>query len=46
MSEFFYDDEENVQNIELQEVADEFEKLSEDDRRLVLKIMHRLNESK
>ena len=43
MSEFFREDEARAQSAEVSEVASAFEKLSEDDRRLVLTVIRRLN---
>lgn len=46
MSEFFREDESDAQSVELSEAVSEFEKLSEADKRFVLKMMCRLNEPK
>ena len=43
MSEFFREDEARAQSAEASEVVSAFEKLSEDDRRLVLTVIRRLN---
>ena len=46
MSEFFREDEGSAQSVERSEAVSEFEKLSESDKRFVLKMMYRLNEPK